>query len=221
MKESLRAIFYFHLCIFIVLWARHGTCHSNIQHGNEEQRALCDLAASLGIVNYESACIHNIPIFAVCNQSRSSWPGVSCEEDRVIGLTFNSRSLIGTIPASIGSLTSIELLNFQNNLITGTIPSEIGYLTKLNNLQLGFNELTGTIPSLLGQLTGLTQLKLYWNNLSGTLSSTFGYMTKMQYLYIFSNSLTGSIPTSFCQMILLKAFCTMANKYSPTDLFII
>jgi hypothetical protein len=39
--------------------------------------------------------------------------------------------------------------------LVGTIPASIGNLTSLTNLELNLNNLAGTIPSTIGRLTNL------------------------------------------------------------------
>ena len=65
-------------------------------------------------------------------------------------MTFSDLFLTGTIPSSIGSLTSLYLLYMSNVGLSGTIPSSIGLLTSLKFIYLDSNKLIGTIPSSIG-----------------------------------------------------------------------
>jgi hypothetical protein len=53
-------------------------------------------------------------------------------------------NLKGTIPSSIGKLTSMKYLKLMYNQLSGTIPSILTALTNLDYLALAFNRLTGT-----------------------------------------------------------------------------
>lgn len=53
---------------------------------------------------------------------------------------------IGTIPSSIGNLTSMVGLVANSNSISGTLPSSLGLLTNLGGLLFYVNYLSGSIP---------------------------------------------------------------------------
>ncbi|KAI4357192.1 hypothetical protein L6164_001158 [Bauhinia variegata] len=55
-----------------------------------------------------------------------SWNMVTCSlENLVIGLVTPSQNLFGTLSASIGNLTNLQIVLLQNNNITGPLPSEL------------------------------------------------------------------------------------------------
>ena len=57
-----------------------------------------------------------------------SWHGVSVDaEGRVVGLDLSSNSLVGSIPADLGKLSGLTLLNFNSSNLTGPIPPEPTY----------------------------------------------------------------------------------------------
>ncbi|RDY02300.1 Protein NSP-INTERACTING KINASE 1, partial [Mucuna pruriens] len=85
-----------------------------------------------------------------------SWTMVTCSsENFVIGLGTPSQSLSGTLSASIGNLTNLQIVLLQNNNISGPIPSELGKLPKLQTLDLSNNFFSGQIPPSLGHLRSL------------------------------------------------------------------
>ena len=69
------------------------------------------------------------------------WKGVTFSGDRVIKLDLNNYKLT-SVPAEIGQLTSLTVLNLQGNQLT-RVPAEIWQLTSLTLLSLGYNQLTG------------------------------------------------------------------------------
>mmetsp|Transcript_16932 Transcript_16932/g.22696 ORF Transcript_16932/g.22696 Transcript_16932/m.22696 type:complete len:88 (+) Transcript_16932:217-480(+) len=54
---------------------------------------------------------------------------------------------MGTIPAELGALSSLQRLELQSNQLTGTIPAELGALSSLETLVLQSNNLSGSMPS--------------------------------------------------------------------------
>ena len=105
------------------------------------------------------------------------WTGISCSNNvlkKITSLTLSNRALVGTIPTSIGLLTSLNrYLWLFNNHLGGTIPSTLGNLTLLMSLRLDENSLTGNVPARLSRLTKLSTLNLNDNYLNGSLPSYF------------------------------------------------
>jgi hypothetical protein len=75
----------------------------------------------------------------------------------------------GTLPAELGSLTGLNLLNLEQNGLSGPLPKELALMVLLRSLRLSANALTGTIPSELGRLPLLEELELGDNALEGSL----------------------------------------------------
>ena len=77
----------------------------------------------------------------------------------------DANSLIDTVPAQLGELDALKVLDLCDNAPT-SIPAALGRLSSLVALRLGNNELTA-FPAEIGQLTRLTSLDLGGNCLSG------------------------------------------------------
>lgn len=71
--------------------------------------------------------------------------------------------ITGSIPSSLGLLSTLTKLDLRESRLTGTIPSQLGLLTSLTTLLLAGNELSGTLPMELGNLSLLTQLSVEGN----------------------------------------------------------
>ena len=99
-----------------------------------------------------------------------------------------SQGLVGAIPSSIESLTSLTFIEFGSNSLYGAIPSSIGSMTSLVSLYFDTNSLGGTIPSSIGSLTLLQTLWIGNNRLSGSIPSSIGSL--MGVMAAFSPSLT-------------------------------
>ncbi len=127
------------------------------------------------------------------------WHGVTTDErGRVTKLDLTWCSLSGSIPASIGDLTSITYLDLGGNSLTGSIPSEIGDLVNLEYLSLCINQLSGSVPASLGNLTKLINLNLCYCNLEGSLPEELSVLIKSTTnVYFSQNRFTGIIPDNF------------------------
>ena len=61
------------------------------------------------------------------------WQGVDCTKQTnsissVTTLILNDYDLHGTLPTSIGNLTSLEYFSLGSNRLTGSIPTEVGQM---------------------------------------------------------------------------------------------
>ena len=95
--------------------------------------------------------------------NKTGWFGVIISGGHVIRLTLPNNKLVGSIPAELQDLTSLQSLTLSLNKLAGAIPAELGNLTNLQTLALNGNQLAGTIPS---SLTSLTQLQVGPTSLS-------------------------------------------------------
>ncbi|XVF18583.1 hypothetical protein REPUB_Repub11eG0035300 [Reevesia pubescens] len=130
----------------------------------------------------------------------------------------NNFLLSGEIPASIGTLQKLGILQLNHNSFTGRIPPELGSCQSLIWLDLNNNHFTGSIPSELANQTGRAfKNHREWNyvyvrsegkngcnvvnNLLYSegirperLADSFGLMSYLQVLNLEHNRLTGTIP---------------------------
>ncbi|XP_038721508.1 probable inactive receptor kinase At1g48480 [Tripterygium wilfordii] len=128
------------------------------------------------------------------SDSPCRWPGVTCQQDRVVELRLPGMGLSGQLPIAIGNLTELHTLSLRFNALTGSIPSDIALLASLRNLYLQGNLFSGEIPDFLLSMQNLVRLNLAKNNFSGVISPSFNNLTRLATLYLEENHLTGSIP---------------------------
>ena len=112
----------------------------------------------------------------------------------------DNRLLKGSIPAELGKLSNLEVLDLGGNKLKGSIPAELGKLNNLRVLDLsknGYirNGLKGSIPAELGKLNNLRVLDLSWNGLSGRIPSELGNLNNLKVLNLEINNLMGRIPS--------------------------
>ena len=123
------------------------------------------------------------------------WHGVTTRADgSVARLSLVDNGLTGEIPAELGNLSRLTVLNLGNNQLTGEIPAELGNLSRLSWLYLGENQLTGAVPAALTDLSNLAVLNLSHNRLTGEIPAELGKITSLAVLGLEYNRLTGEIP---------------------------
>ena len=123
------------------------------------------------------------------------WYGVTTDRNgRVTELLLGDNRLSGEIPAELGSLVNLVVLELSGNRLSGEIPGELGSLANLQYLSLNYNRLSGEIPAELGNLSNLGWLDLSWNQLSGEIPAELGNLTNLESLFLYVNQLRGEIP---------------------------
>ncbi|XP_010919440.1 receptor kinase-like protein Xa21 [Elaeis guineensis] len=127
-------------------------------------------------------------------------------------LYMGGNRIYGSIPASIGKLTELTLLNMSHNLISGEIPAEIGQLKELRMLNLAGNKLFGKIPAACGNLSMLIELELYGNGLEGTIPATFSEFQRLLSLDLSSNKLGGIIPRELFTLTSLSSLMNLSKN---------
>ena len=95
---------------------------------------------------------------------------------------------------------AVEFWMDDNPNITGTIPTTIGLVTTLASLSLTKLSLKGPLPSELGKLSGMVQMWLYDNALTGTIPSEIGNLAAMFFFEVNSTSIQGTMPSEICAL---------------------
>ncbi|KAM7514134.1 hypothetical protein LguiA_003717 [Lonicera macranthoides] len=163
----------------------------------------------------------NFTVLVSFNSSGFSLPG-SIPEWFGQGLTalqvldLSSSSILGTIPSSLGTMTTLNSLYLSDNSLTGVIPPTLASLSSLLVLDLSHNLLTGSIPSSFSGFGNLSKLDLSANFLSGPIPSGFGSISTLQFLNLNNNSLSGSVPVQLGNLSKLIELDLGFNSLSGT-----
>lgn len=111
-------------------------------------------------------------------------------------IDLSMKYLRGTLPAAVGSLSTLQTLQLGDNAITGGIPASFGSLALLGKLDLNRNLLSGAVPMSLGSLKQLSYLDFDTNAFTGSVPATLLGVSTLTYVSMNSNLLTGSLPPS-------------------------
>ncbi|MEM6338236.1 MAG: leucine-rich repeat domain-containing protein, partial [Bacteroidota bacterium] len=125
---------------------------------------------------------------------------------RVDSLRLSTLGLTGRLPAALGNLTAIRVLNLPKNSITGFDSTAFAQLQALERLNLRTNDFTGSLPLVFTVMSSLKELRLFDNAFSGAIPAAYGSMASLELLYLDLNDLVGPLPTELGQMSALEFF---------------
>jgi len=134
------------------------------------------------------------------NQYSSSIPASIYSLPSLERLYIESSDLTGNLEFLQNMPTILEFWMDDNPNITGTIPTTIGLVTTLASLSLTKLSLKGPLPSELGKLSGMVQMWLYDNALTGTIPSEIGNLAAMSIFEVNSTSIQGTMPSEICAL---------------------
>nr|AHJ14779.1 CLAVATA1 [Rhododendron ovatum] len=109
-------------------------------------------------------------------------------------LLLNGNRFIGDIPSDIGRLKNIFKLDMSRNNFSGQIPAEISNCLMLTYLDLSQNQLSGPIPDQIAQIHILNYLNISWNHLNQSLPKEIGLMKSLTSADFSHNNFSGPIP---------------------------
>ena len=134
-------------------------------------------------------------------------------------LVLDRNKLTGPIPTELANSTSLRRIAANRNRITGSIPAELGNMRQLQVLGLANNDLSGTLPTELGNLKQLERLSLHDNEeLSGPVPASIGELSKLYRLAISNTGMSGTLPSSLTNLSALSEFFSNGTTLcAPTD----
>lgn len=113
-----------------------------------------------------------------------------------------------------------------NGLLEGTLPASIGALTSMSDMRLYGNNFRGTIPLQIGECTSLTYLDIEYNAFSGNIPFTVVNLDSLQFFYLQFNDFMGRMPPGICVSEVLEQLvpdceiqcdcCTAPYEFCPS-----
>ncbi|CAI9754158.1 unnamed protein product [Fraxinus pennsylvanica] len=130
-------------------------------------------------------------------------------------LCLSHNFLTGEIPASIGQMSSLGLMDLSNNRLSGQISKEFGNLSRINYLFLNDNHLSGKIPPALGRCVSLYKLDLSYNRLTGSIPPEISGMREIRiFLNLSHNQLEGPLPVELSKLESVQEIDFSSNNLS-------
>ncbi|CAA7022599.1 unnamed protein product [Microthlaspi erraticum] len=146
--------------------------------------------------------VHDDPTGSLSNWNSSdddacSWNGVTCKELRVVSLSIPRKNLYGSLPSSLGFLSSLRHLNLRSNRFYGSLPFQLFELQGLQSLVLYGNSFDGSVSGEIGRLKLLQTLDLSQNHFAGSLPPSILQCNRLRTLDVSRNNFSGSLPHGF------------------------
>ena len=116
---------------------------------------------------------------------------------KLVNLDLSGNKIVGKIPTSIFTLSSLSVLDFGTNKFSGSISSQISGLVSLGQLYLEENILTGKLTTELEQLSRLDSLDFRANQMTGNVTQILNGLTGLMVISMADNKFTGSLTPEF------------------------
>ncbi|GJM93858.1 hypothetical protein PR202_ga10450 [Eleusine coracana subsp. coracana] len=133
-------------------------------------------------------------------------------------LDLHGNRLSSAIPARIQSLTRLQTLDLSYNRLAGPVPRFSRLFQRLSILDLSNNALQGPVPSSLGQCRSLLKIDLSQNRLTGTIPDAIGDLHGLMLLDLSRNALSGPIPPAIGRLASLQSLILSDNRMQFTTL---
>ncbi|KAL2341824.1 hypothetical protein Fmac_009764 [Flemingia macrophylla] len=115
---------------------------------------------------------------------------------RLRHLLFDHNQLEGSIPTSISSVSSLEVVRFDGNQLTGGLPSNFNKLEALSELYVAHNKMNGSLPDLTG-MNSLTYVDMSSNSFNSTgIPSWVSNLPALTTVILKDNDVSGSLNLS-------------------------
>ena len=165
------------------------------------------------------------------------WHGITCSDGRVAEISLEHNNLKGTLPAEIGMLSELRVLNlnggrpptygsggaaicFGNDLGNSSIPSSLYTLTKLQSINLEYTCTGGTLSTDIGNLRNMVNLSLHGNYIHGTIPQALDQLSDLMTFKLGRNPFTGGFPDMRKLHKLIQFNCNFCALTGPVlDIF--
>ncbi|KAL1564186.1 putative LRR receptor-like serine/threonine-protein kinase [Salvia divinorum] len=148
-----------------------------------------------------------------------AWNGVTCATpgSAVTSLSLPNSALLGSIPATLGTIPHLRTLNLSNNSINGSIPESLFAASELQTLDFSNNLISGELPPLVGNLKSLRVLNLSDNALAGSIPANLSTLQNLTAISLRSNYFSGEIPGGFNSVKFLDLSSNLINGTLPAN----
>eukprot|EP01018_Ginkgo_biloba_P031382 Gb_33036 [translate_table: standard] len=201
---------------------------SNLSQLTHLGLSACDLQCSfpLSLLNLSSLVFLDLRSNLLFSTSDHVLFDIFCHLRFLTHLDLFENPIGGSIPRSIGNLSSLNYLDLSLTNLSGEIPSTLGTpstLAYLRHIPLGLcadfldissNDIVGNIPVSLTDCQGLAVLNIASNQLEGFIPEEFGKLQSLNSLHIENNNLRGSIPSTLSNCKQLRVLDLGNNAFS-------
>ncbi|XP_076901283.1 leucine-rich repeat receptor protein kinase HPCA1-like [Bidens hawaiensis] len=116
----------------------------------------------------------------------------------LIHIIFNKNQLSGSIPSSIGSIKTLEVVRLDSNSLSGPVPQNLSNLQTVTELYLSNNKLSGPVPNLLG-MNSLSYVDMSNNSFDTSDIPSWFTLLPLNTILMENTQLQGDIPTDMFQ----------------------
>jgi Leucine-rich repeat (LRR) protein len=109
----------------------------------------------------------------------------------------------------------LEYLHLQQNYLTGTLPTTVGKMTSLRSIQLYKNKFEGLLPAEMNSWTNLKVLALQQNKFNGKIPYLAG-LIELEFLLLHENLLSMHVPFEIFRLLHLVEFNIGKNFLTGT-----
>ncbi|KAG2623503.1 leucine-rich repeat receptor protein kinase HPCA1-like isoform X1 [Panicum virgatum] len=136
---------------------------------------------------------------------------------KLIHLLLDNNNFSGSIPPTLGLLSTLEVLRFDNNpQLSGTVPSNINNLTKLAELHLENSKLTGPLPDLTG-MSALSFVDMSNNSFNASdVPSWFTTLPSLTSLFLENLKISGQLPQALFSLPAVQTLRLRGNHFNGT-----
>ena len=145
-----------------------------------------------------------------------TWYGIVCDnQENIIEIDLSFNNLVGTLPASIGEIVTLQKLNLFSNSLTDNIPDVFESQVSLEFIDLSANAFSGLIPRSILDLPALHTVYLENNTLQDTLPMELGLIPNLAVLWLKNNQITGCFPGTFVNLCSASSTSFTGNAGLP------